>query len=112
MDMEHRKILAARIGREYVPKMSDSAMAMQELHDLLMQDYTVSEEKKSLLCKDYMNLSCGYTVQALECFQKALSIFTKIYENEPALLAEKKAEIAPVLQMVKLSTVNYPMLNG
>lgn len=45
----NQKKLARTIERDILPMMADSAMAVQELHDLLQQDQEISEQKKEEL---------------------------------------------------------------
>ena len=51
--LKNRALLADDIERNILPKLYDSAMAIREIHDLLIQDSTVSDEVKSIFAKGY-----------------------------------------------------------
>lgn len=50
---ERQPALADNIASMIFPVMNDPSMAVQALYELLIGDYTVSEEKKEALCKGY-----------------------------------------------------------
>lgn len=50
---EHQKELAMTINDAVIPYMSDSAMAVQKIYDLMIQDSSISEKKKKELSASY-----------------------------------------------------------
>lgn len=53
MDKKHQMRLAADIERKILPLMYDSAMAVQEIYHILVQDSTISEKMKKELSRRY-----------------------------------------------------------
>ncbi len=51
--LKNRSLLADDIEHNILPILYDSAMAIKEIHDLLIQDSTVSDEIKRILSKGY-----------------------------------------------------------
>ena len=51
--LENRQLLSDDIEKNILPILYDSAMAIKEIHDLLIQDPTVSDEIKTILSKGY-----------------------------------------------------------
>ncbi len=65
----NQKKLAQRIETDILPMMPDSAMAVQELHDLLMQAPNVSQQKKTELTEGFSfeeeNDAAGFITEVL-----------------------------------------------
>lgn len=53
MKAENRELLSADVEYNVLPLMYDSAMAVQEIYTLLLQDTTISNETKNKLTADY-----------------------------------------------------------
>lgn len=53
MKEENKEMLSADMGYQVFPLMYDSAMAAQELHTLLLQDTTISNEGRNKLAAGY-----------------------------------------------------------
>ncbi len=53
MDNHKRNLLAADMYRNVLPLMYDSAMAVQEVYNILMQDTTISDKVKERLLQNY-----------------------------------------------------------
>ncbi len=56
MNNGNKKLLMMDIKKRVLPLMYDSAMAMQEVYELLIQDSTISDKVKNQLCNGY---PCG-----------------------------------------------------
>ena len=53
MDNHNRNQLAADMHRNVLPLMYDSAMALQEVYNILVQDTTISDKLKNRLLQNY-----------------------------------------------------------
>lgn len=53
MDKHKRNLLAADMHRNVLPLMYDSAMAVQEVYNILVQDTTMSDKAKNQLLQNY-----------------------------------------------------------
>lgn len=53
IDKKNQKELVKDIELNVIPLLYDSGMATQEIHDVLIQDVTISEKMKKKLCKNY-----------------------------------------------------------
>ncbi len=53
MDKHKRSLLAADMHRNILPLMYDSAMAVQEVYNILVQDTTISDKAKNQLLQNY-----------------------------------------------------------
>ena len=58
MEKQNKKQLAEDIEQNVLPLMYDSAMAVQEIHTILIQDSTISEKVKIKLTDNYPCRSC------------------------------------------------------
>lgn len=53
MDNQKRNLLVADMHRNVLPSMYDSAMALQEIYNILVQDTTISDKAKGQLLQSY-----------------------------------------------------------
>ena len=98
MDKHKRNLLAADMHRNVLPLMYDSAMAVQEVYNILVQDMTMSDKAKEQLLQNY---PCGTEMDEARFLTSALCFgmersFVKRDSNTKQLLSA--GTLSPVVK--------------
>lgn len=98
MDNQQRKCLAEDMHRNVLPLMYDSAMAVQEVYHILVQDATISDKAKNQLMRNY---PCGTQMDEANFLSSALCFGmerTFVKRDASTKLLLSAGNLSPVVQ--------------